>query len=284
MAIYMLVAVGTIDDRLDLPANSRLVAQTCAALLVTLGAEMVVTSLGAPLFFDLKLGFLGPPFTLVFIVTVINGYNVIDGLDGLAGGLGLFALGGLAIVGIGTPMFALAVMLAAVVAAFLVFNLPLTFNRPFRAFMGDAGSTSLGLGIACIGIALSQGMAPAMSPVVGLWLIAVPVFEFFATIIRRVVNGASPLVPDHFHLHHTLVLNGLSRRSTLAAMLAFGFACAGIGIAAHLLEIPDGALMLAWFAAGALYYGSTRQPRIIVAVVQLLLGRPVPPVSRVGEP
>lgn len=284
MAIYLLVAVGTIDDRFDLPASSRLVAQACAALLVTLGAQIVVMNLGSPLFFNLPLGVLGPPFTLIFIVTVINGFNVIDGLDGLAGGLGLLALLGLAAIGHGTPMFPVAVTMCSVVAAFLVFNLPLKLNRRFRAFMGDAGSTSLGLGIVCLGIPLCQGEAAAMSPVVGLWLIAVPVFEFFSTVTRRLVDGGSPLVPDHLHLHHTLVLNGLSRRSTLAAMLVFGLICAGVGIAGQVAEVPEGALMLLWFGTAVLYYHATRRPKAVVCVVQWVRGwRRVPPVGQLGD-
>jgi UDP-GlcNAc:undecaprenyl-phosphate GlcNAc-1-phosphate transferase len=272
MATYMLVTVGTIDDRFDLPADSRLIAQTCAALLVTFGAGIVVTDLGSPQSLQVPLGFLAAPFTVLFIVTVINGYNVIDGLDGLAGGLSFLALVALAIIGHGTPLFAVIVALAAAVAAFLMFNLPFGFNRRARAFMGDAGSTALGFAIACIGIVLCQGAAPLMSPVMGLWLIAVPVFDLFSAVLRRVAEGKSPFAPDHEHLHHALVMNGLSHRSTLVVMLAIGVVCVAVGTAGYLIEIPDAVLLIGWIIAGFLYYRALKRPQPIVKLAQMIRG------------
>lgn len=270
MAVYMLVVVGTIDDRFDLPADSRLIAQTCAALLVTFGAGIVVTDLGTPQFLHVPLGLLAAPFTVLFIVTVINGFNVIDGLDGLAGGLSFLAFVALAIIGHGTPFFAVTVALAATVAAFLIFNLPLGFNSPVRAFMGDAGSTSLGFAIACIGIVLCQGAVPLMSPVMGLWLIAVPVFDLFSAVLRRIAEGKSPFAPDHEHLHHTLVVNGLSHRSTLVVMLAIGVICAAVGTAGYFLELSDAILLMAWIVAGLFYYLAMRRPQPVVRSVQAI--------------
>jgi UDP-GlcNAc:undecaprenyl-phosphate GlcNAc-1-phosphate transferase len=206
-------------------------------------------------------------------------------LDGLAGGVGVTALAALAILGYGTLMFVPTVLLASTLAAFLVFNVPMAFNRPFRSFMGDAGSTSLGLAIGCIGIALSQGPDSQISPVIGLWLVAVPVFDFFTTVIRRIIDGRSPLVPDHAHLHHTLVLNGLSRRVTLLVMLAFSLLCAGTGVVGHAIGLEDGTLLLFWLFAGFLYYRATGRPKIIVGLVQRIQpSRTIPPIDGVGEP
>src|SRR5262245_53621375 len=154
LGIYLLVVVGTIDDRFDLPPNVRLIAQTCAALLVVFASDVVVDRLGAPLFFELPLGALAVPFTVLFIVTMINAFNVIDGIDGLAGGLAILSLGAMAVIGSSTTVFALVAIVIGVVAAFLLFNLPLGVNKPVRTFMGDAGSTSLGLTIASVGIFL----------------------------------------------------------------------------------------------------------------------------------
>src|SRR5690606_1706960 len=92
LSVYLLVAVGTVDDRYELPPNVRLIAQSCAAMLVVFGAEIQVTHLGTPLFFDLPLGAISILFSVLFIVTVISAFNVIDGLDGLAGGVAFIAL------------------------------------------------------------------------------------------------------------------------------------------------------------------------------------------------
>ena len=275
--VYLLVMVGFIDDRFDLPANVRLIAQSCAALLVVLASNIIVSSLGEPLFFRVDLGALSLIFTVLFVITLVNAFNIIDGIDGLAGGLALLSLVAMAILGVGTTAFALVSVAVAVVAAYLLFNLPLGFNRPVRAFMGDAGSTPLGLIIAAVGVHLSQDPVARISPSIGLWLVAVPVFDLFSTILRRVAEGKSPLAPDHEHLHHVLVEHGLSRPATLVCMLSLASVFAGIGVVADMVSAPDGVMLILWFLGGALYYQMMRQPNMVVAFVRAIW--PAEPVS-----
>jgi UDP-GlcNAc:undecaprenyl-phosphate/decaprenyl-phosphate GlcNAc-1-phosphate transferase len=277
LGIYLLVVVGTIDDRFDLPANVRLIAQSCAALLVVLASNAMVTNLGAPLFFDVNLGPFALPFTILFVMTLVNAFNLIDGIDGLAGGLALLSLVGMLIIGFGTPVFPLVTVAAGVVAAYLLFNLPLGFNKPVRAFMGDAGSTSIGLVIAALGVHLSQDPVARISPVIGLWLVAVPVFDLFSTIFRRLAEGKSPFAPDHEHLHHVLVEHGLSRRATLVYMLSLASLFFAIGIAGDMGPVPDGVMLLLWVVSGVLYYQMMRHPQIVVEFVRGLVPPAEPP-------
>lgn len=270
LAIYLLVAVGTIDDRFDLPANVRLIAQTCASLIVVFGAGVRVEYLGSPFFFELHLGPFSGAFSVLFTLTLINAYNVIDGIDGLAGGLALLSLVSTAIIGVGTPVFVLAVLLSSVVAAYLLFNLPLGFNRSVRTFMGDAGSTLLGVGIAAVGLALCEGDSPRMSPVIGLWLVAVPVFDLFSAAARRVMEGKSPFAPDHEHLHHVLMLRGLGARSTLTFMLSLGAIFGAVGVLGHLARLSDGVMCSAWVGCGVLYYQLLRRPGRVVRALTAL--------------
>jgi UDP-GlcNAc:undecaprenyl-phosphate GlcNAc-1-phosphate transferase len=272
LGVYVLVVVGTIDDRFELPPNVRLIAHTCAALLLVFGSGVTVTHLGEPLFFELPLGVAAVPFTLLFVVALINAFNIIDGLDGLAGGLALVSLGAMAIVGIGTDIFPLIMIVIGALLAFLLFNFPFGFNSTVRTFMGDAGSTFLGLCIALIGISLSQGPVARISPVVGLWLIAVPVFDFFSTIIRRLMDGRSPFAPDHEHLHHVLTDNGLSHRATLGWMLFLAALFSAVGVLSDLFGASDGPMLLIWFVAGAIYYQMMRRPGIVVALVTSISG------------
>jgi UDP-GlcNAc:undecaprenyl-phosphate GlcNAc-1-phosphate transferase len=267
LAIYLLVVVGTIDDRFDLPASVRLIAQACAAMLLVFGADIVVVDLGAPFFFDLGLGPFAVLFSILFIITIINAFNVIDGIDGLAGGLSFLSLLALAIIGFGTEMFVLTVLLIAVVAGFLLFNLPLGVNRPLRSFMGDAGSTFLGLAIAAIGIRLCQNGTAMVSPVIGLWLVAVPVFDLFSAAIRRVMQHKSPFAPDHEHLHHVLIVHGLSPRSTFIFMLGWAAVFGTVGVLGDLAAVPDGVMLIGWFAALVLYYQMMRRPGLIVRLL-----------------
>jgi UDP-GlcNAc:undecaprenyl-phosphate GlcNAc-1-phosphate transferase len=264
LGIYFLVFVGVLDDRFDLSPHVRFVAQGCAALLVVYAAGIQVTSLGSPLFFPAPLGAFSVPFTLVFIMTLINAFNFADGIDGLAGGLALTSLISMAVLGAGTELFPVMLLLIGAVAAFLVVNFPFRFAARIRTFMGDAGSTFLGLSVATIGISLSQGAVPERSPVIGLWLVAVPVFELFCSIIRRVSDRKSPLAPDHGHLHHVLIAAGLSRRATLAVILTLAAACAAVGLAGSALRVPDGVLLMAWFAAGTAYYRLLRRPAALL--------------------
>jgi UDP-GlcNAc:undecaprenyl-phosphate GlcNAc-1-phosphate transferase len=267
IATYLLVVVGTIDDRFDLPAKVRLIAQACASILVVFGAETAVTHLGSAFFVDLPLGPFAAPFSILFVLVVINAFNVIDGIDGLAGGLVLMALAGLATVGFGTDIFALVAVLFAVVCAYLLFNLPLKFNRKFRTFMGDAGSTALGLAIATIGIALCQGADAKMSPAVGLWLIAVPVFDLFSAIARRLVAGKSPLSSDSEHLHHVLMANGWPARAVLVFMLLIAALLGMIGIVGNSLHLPDSIMCFGWIASGLLFHQLARRPWVITRMV-----------------
>lgn len=273
VGIYLLVLVGTIDDYFDLPPSVRLAVQSGVALLVVIASGICVTTLGEPLFFAVPLGPLAVPFTLLFIMTLINALNMADGIDGLAGGLALVALVSLALLGVGSDIFSLTLLLIAAVAAFLLFNVPLRFVRPLRTFMGDAGSTFLGFAIGTVGVALSQGDVPRLSPVTGLWLVAIPVFELFSSIVRRTQDGRSPLAPDHDHLHHVLMKNGLSRSATLGLILGLAAACACVGIVGRALDAPDGVMLIAWFLAGTVYFQCLRRPRVVGSLIRALPAR-----------
>ena len=269
IGVYLLVFVGTVDDRFDLPANVRLIAQSCAALLVALASGIVVTSLGDFFAYQAGLGPLAVPFTIMFVVTLVNAFNLIDGLDGLAGGLAFLSLVVMTLVSQGS----LGAVMVSVVAGYLLFNLPLGVNSAVRAFMGDAGSTMLGLLIAVFGIYVTQGPTPSVSPTIGLWFVAVPVFDLFATIVRRLLSNRSPFAPDHEHLHHVLADNGLSRRYTLVVMLGLAAVFAGVGLLGDMFSVDDGIMLPLWLATGVLYYQMLRFPRHVVAAALWLLRR-----------
>jgi UDP-GlcNAc:undecaprenyl-phosphate GlcNAc-1-phosphate transferase len=254
LAVYLLIAVGTVDDRYELKPGLRLFAHTCAAMLVVFGAGLAVTHLGTPLFFDLPLGVASSLFSILFIVTLISAFNVIDGVDGLAGGLAVIALAAGALIAASSDALVLLVLLMAVIGGFLLFNLPLPFNRGVHVFMGDAGSTSLGLAIAALGFALTQGEGAPMAPVVGLWLIAVPVFDLFSAVVRRLQARKSVFAPDNHHLHHMLIRQGCTPRATLGVMLGLAALFAGIGLLGHAADLADGWMLIGWLASGVLYH------------------------------
>jgi UDP-GlcNAc:undecaprenyl-phosphate/decaprenyl-phosphate GlcNAc-1-phosphate transferase len=263
IAAGLLVGVGAIDDRFDLPPAVRLMAQGAAGLILCLGAGLVAKNIGNLLFFgDIPLGFFAVPFTVLVTIAVINAYNMLDGMDGLAGGV---ALASLVAIGLASLMFStgtgltLAVISIAVVLGFLVVNFPAKFNRPMRTFMGDAGSTLLGFIVVWLGLRLAHGAEPVISPVTALWIAAVPIFDLFISFGRRLAKGQSPLRPDRDHFHHILLRAGLSVREVLVVMVGGAFVIAMTGILAHQAGVPDGVLFLGLIGIGLLHYWTIRR-------------------------
>jgi UDP-GlcNAc:undecaprenyl-phosphate/decaprenyl-phosphate GlcNAc-1-phosphate transferase len=254
VAAGILVAVGALDDRFDIPPSVRLIAQATAALIVCLGSGLVAENLGNLLFFgDIHLGAFALPFTVLVIISVINAFNMMDGLDGLAGGIGLagLAAGTFAALAFGHGAGAsLGFVAIAVVLSFLLFNFPMVRNRRVRTFMGDAGSTLLGFTVAWLGLKLAHGPAPAISPVTALWLAALPIFDLFISFGRRLAKGQSPLHPDSEHLHHILFRGGFSVRQVAIIMTTGAFVVAMTGILAHRAGVPDGVLLIALIVIG----------------------------------
>ena len=202
----LLVIVGVLDDKYDIPAEIRLVAQTCAVIIMVYGGGLVVWSIGSPLGFgNIELGPFALIFTVLVTLTVINAFNLVDGVDGLAGSMAIIALLGIVISGgAAADTTSIAGVVSASVVGFLVFNYPVYANRRLRSFMGDAGSTLLGLVVVWLTIRVSQGDTPSMSPVIGLWFVSVPLFDLFTCFIRRVARGRSPFRPGREHFHHML--------------------------------------------------------------------------------
>ncbi len=252
----LVVIVGLLDDRFEVSPYSRLTAHLIAALLV-LGstADLSITTLGQP-FGDSVITFSsigGASFTCVAIVGAINAFNMLDGMDGLAGTMAFNALLALAflasIVG-DTVIVGVCVVLCGAIAGFLIFNIPARFNRRFRCFMGDAGSTLLGFLLACICISASQGEGPKLSPTTTLWVVAIPLFELLWTTLRRLLKGTSPLYPDRAHFHHKLQDAGFGVRGAFFVLICLGALLSGAGIAIQYYEVPDNLSFPLWLAAG----------------------------------
>lgn len=266
-AVAILVCIGALDDRFDLPPAVRLLAQFCATLLMIAGAHVTVTDLGRPFFGELlELGWLSSVFTLAIVLTAINAFNMFDGSDGVAGTQSLIALVFMGVAcGIAGAFqyLPIVVCLAGCLTGFLIFNWPSKRTQDIRAFMGDAGSTALGFSLAWLSIELSQEPVRVFSPVVALWIFALPIYDFFSSMVRRLLMGRSPFHGDSEHLHHVLRRLGLRSRQ-VAQVILFGSAVlAGIGLAAYLTGIPDGLMFFAWVSLGVVYFIVFASGRVI---------------------
>jgi UDP-GlcNAc:undecaprenyl-phosphate GlcNAc-1-phosphate transferase len=257
-ALAILVLIGALDDRFDLPASVRALAQCCAVLIMAFGANVLVEDIGNAFFSGLAgLGWFSELFTLLIVLTAINAFNMFDGSDGVAGIQALIGLVflGIAVAVVGTTRYLpLIASLLGCVLAFLVFNWPSARTRGVRAFMGDAGSTMLGFSLAWLSVGLSQGESRALAPVAVLWIFALPLFDFFSSMVRRVLDGRSPFHGDSDHLHHVLRRSGLSSRRVAQIILLGAALLASAGLGAYFAGVPDGTMFVAWLVTGVTYH------------------------------
>ena len=242
----ILVAIGLLDDRFALSHWMRLCVHLAAAIALIAGTGALVRHLGNPFGIgDLRLHGVGVYiFTVLLITAAINAFNMLDGMDGLAGVTALTAFAGLALVGwlhgYQGQELAIGAVAAAAVCGFLIFNVPMRYVGAMRCFMGDAGSTLLGAVVVWLGIRTSQiPSAGSIHPVTVLWIVGLPVFELFWTVIRRVSRGRSPMKADREHFHHLLVGAGFSVRAAFVAFAVINLLFAATGVILDMLGVPD---------------------------------------------
>jgi len=255
----ILVGVGAIDDVISVPFRHRFVAQIVAGLLMTLAGGVVIDQLGELLLPGtvINLGLLAVPFTIFFLLGLVNAFNLCDGIDGLAGSLALVALlglGAVALIGGQYRIFMELLLLGTCLVAFLAFNARFPGHHRATVFLGDSGSTFLGFALLWFSINMSQGEQAVMSPVTPLWFFALPLFDMTTVFIRRLANKQHPFSADREHLHHMFLTAGFSVTQTVLILAAGALLLAGIGIAGLYLGIPESIMLLLFFGFLAFYY------------------------------
>jgi UDP-GlcNAc:undecaprenyl-phosphate GlcNAc-1-phosphate transferase len=259
-AFALVVTVGMVDDRFGVSPWLRLPLQAAAAVLLTVGTSTEVSSIGDAFGVGV-ITFHGLPreaLTTLFVMTAINAFNMLDGMDGLAGTVAfvaLLALGWSAMHAGQYDLASVCAVMAAATAAFLMFNLPVRGNRRMRCFMGDAGSTLLGISVAWVCIRASQFSGTgerALLPVSALWIVGLPVFEFFWTIIRRAARGRSPMRADTEHFHYLLLKAGFGVRGAFMMFLVLTVALASVGLILNITHVPEYLSLLLLLGVGVL--------------------------------
>jgi len=254
----ILVAIGLLDDRFELSRWMRLGVHLMAAIALIAGTGALVRQLGNPFGMG-EVTLHGPGvtiFTVLLITAAINAFNMLDGMDGLAGVTALTAFAGLALLiglfhGNRGQEFAICAIAGAAVCGFLLFNVPAQYVGNMRCFMGDAGSTLLGAVVVWLGIRTSQvPLAGEVHPVTVLWIVGLPLFELFWTVIRRVSRGRSPMKADMEHFHHLLVGAGFSVPAAFATFTLINVLLVACGVSLDLLGVPDYVSLILLVLAG----------------------------------
>jgi len=231
--ITLLLFVGILDDRFDLPVTPRIALQAFVAI-VMMFSGLHLSSLGDIfLGYPVGLGVLGYVVTIFAVMCAINAFNMVDGIDGLLGALSCvsFASLGIAFSLYGKKELAeWCFCLTMACVPYILLNLGIPWGRKFKVFMGDAGSTLIGFTVIWLIILATQGASAILHPVTALWIIAVPLMDMVRVMISRVRRGDSPFKPDREHLHHILLKYGFSHSTALFVVLAIAISFSVIGI------------------------------------------------------
>ena len=198
-AAFAILVVGLIDDVWIMRGRQKLLLQVLI-ISALVGSGTLVEKIGL-MGFELQLGSLAFPVTVLWLLVAVNALNLIDGADGVATTAGCFISLGLAVLSCehGTPLGGmLAFCLAGSLIGFLCFNKP-----PASIFLGDAGSMVIGLlvGVLSVWGSVKGSTLLASAPIA---ILAVPLFDSAAAIARRWLTGRSIYATDRAHLHHLL--------------------------------------------------------------------------------
>lgn len=227
-AIYI---IGIIDDLFDLNAVVKLVVQLTAASMLPLAGLWVNDLYG--LFGINEIPFyIGAPLTVITVTFISNAINLIDGIDGLSGGLTVIILCGFAISFGYWNLWYYVIIICALIGiliAYLYFNIFGNEKNNRKIFMGDTGSLSIGFLLAFLTLKLVMKNSSVLQSssdelLLAFTLLIVPTFDVFRVSLLRIRNGYSPLRADKNHIHHKLLRMGLSPHATLIAILSLALA------------------------------------------------------------
>ena len=229
IGIFIILMVGFIDDLLVLSPLAKLFGELLSGIALIGFADMRITHLHG-LFGIEQIGIVPSYLLSAFIlVAVINAINLIDGVDGLASGLGmlycLFFAVYFALVG-ETKWSVVAISLIGSLAVFFCYNV---FGKKQKIFMGDSGSLLLGYMLTTFVFRFCEMNAYHLvpgeymmtaAPMVAICVLTVPIFDTIRVSLTRIIHHRSPFQPDKNHIHHLLLRTGLNHIQTTCVLLA----------------------------------------------------------------
>ncbi len=271
-ACFIVFTIGVVDDIFVLRPWKKVLGQLITTAIVAVKAHLVITNLE---------GFLGiyqlsepVSYLLTFfvIMLVINAFNLIDGVDGLAASLGLVSSVTFALFFLINQNFSYAILgfaMAGALLAFLVFNF-----HPAKIFMGDSGSMLIGLVNAILLLKfMSTGSSAAdypvaSAPLVGFGVLLIPLMDVLRVFCIRISRGYSPFSADRNHIHHLLLNKGFSHSQVTFLLVGLGlvfssaaFICRNLNI--NILFLIQAALFFSGVVAIYYFASSKRSLRVV---------------------
>lgn len=249
--IVLLLTIGALDDKFHIHPWARFIIQIWIACYVVIFCDANIGSLGNLFGFgEVELGeVFGKVFSVTCLVLLMNAINMLDGMDGLAGGFIVVVLGWLMLVaymvGAMLPFWAMLFLIVPVLG-FLLFNARYPFHKKASVFLGDAGSLSLALIVGWFAIQMAKAPDPMMPPVVIIWIMTLPIIDTFAIFFTRKRQGRSPFDADRLHVHYKIQDSGLAPKFVTPLLLVISIVTGGIGFIAIQIGVPEYVLLYSW--------------------------------------
>jgi UDP-GlcNAc:undecaprenyl-phosphate GlcNAc-1-phosphate transferase len=244
LASAILFLIGLCDDLKGVPPFAKLAGQALAAVVVVYAGFRIDVLIFPPAY-ELSLGWLSIPITVTWLVGVSNALNLVDGLDGLAGGVGVIALltataAAVAVGNTSIPWYTLA--LGGALLGFLRYNFP-----PAKIFLGDSGSLVVGFLLAVLTVKGATRPDQATYALAPIFALSFPLLDTGIAMLRRWLRGTPLSRADARHIHHQLRALGLSPRKAVSIIFAESAVVAVLGLCVTFAP-PD--LTVAVAAAG----------------------------------
>lgn len=205
--------VGFVDDVRGLTPGVKLVGQSIGALSACVGG-LSIGKLYLPFLGTISLSYFAYPFTIFWFLLIINGFNLIDGMDGLVAVTSFVCSFFLLVLCLQNDRFVLAlpaVIITGATLGFFHFNM-----NPAKVFIGDSGSYFLGYNLAALAIKTSTSSPDSgVNILVPTLIFALPITDSIMAIFRRLIRGQHVFCPDTDHIHHCLLRQGFNQNEVL---------------------------------------------------------------------
>lgn len=227
VSLAIIYIVGAVDDIIGLGPKTKFAAQIIAASLLPASRLYINNLYGFCGIYDIPF-WIGAPLTVFLIVFVDNAMNLIDGIDGLSGGLALMSLAGFLVCFGRASVWAYCILIAGlmgVILSYLYFNIFGKAEDGRKIFMGDSGSLTLGFILGFLAVKYSMdgiGTLPRHSDglLLSYTLLIVPCFDVVRVVLSRMRDHQPLFKADKRHIHHKLLRTGMSQHKALAVILA----------------------------------------------------------------
>lgn len=271
-AVLLLLVIGAIDDARPLPAALKFATHFIAAILIVWPGGAVLADMGDMFGAgNIHFGWFGGIFAVACGVYMINALNMMDGMDGLAGGLTFIITGWFLFLAgqAGYPEMAMfQALLLGCLAGFLAYNLRHPMRKTANVFLGDAGSMALGLCITWAAIHLSQGANSVIPPISYAFIVALPIWDAFGLLVMRLRAGRHPFSPDRGHFHHHFLEAGYTPEQATPIILSYAAFLGAIGVILPMAHVPQIVLTLLWITLWGLHTLLTCRPAGFIAFLR----------------